>query len=140
MSELSESDRAQAIKAAQEIIAPFKDVVFSYAFGSVTNKAAGPVNDFDLAVYLKRLPQDLNSQLEFEQKLEREFRARLPKLPLDLTILNTAPLGLKAAVFQKGQLLMTSDENVLTNMIERVTLQFLDTAPLTNAYFFDRVS
>jgi hypothetical protein len=65
----------------------YPEIVAAYLFGSFTEKDS--VSDVDIGILMKETPQ---KSLELEFKLENDLE-RVLKLPVDVCILNKAPLS-----------------------------------------------
>ncbi|MFQ6123754.1 MAG: nucleotidyltransferase domain-containing protein [Candidatus Heimdallarchaeota archaeon] len=98
-------------------------VIFAYIFGSFIKYSS--FRDLDLAIYvdLAVIP-DLAS---FEQNLGTRLELRI-RLPVDLVLLNEAPLSLKFHV-TKGQLLFSRNENIRLQFLEHTWIQYWDFQP-----------
>jgi predicted nucleotidyltransferase len=95
MSELAD---VQAFLAAQD------DVVLAYLFGSRAGKHAAPESDYDIAV----LTQPALSPARRYQ-IASELSAVLGAAPVDLVVLNRAPVELAYAVIAEGRRLFERD-------------------------------
>jgi predicted nucleotidyltransferase len=98
------------------------EVVFAYLYGSCAESR--PFRDIDVGVYLKSPSEHSNNVLDLMQRLGSEL-----KLPVDVRILNHAPLSFLYHVL-KGELLISNDDDLLSLLIENTTRQYLDIAPL----------
>ena len=90
----------------QRIVDAFKsrsDVAAVYLFGSTARDAARPGSDVDVAVLFDAPPPPTLSgpRLVIEGDLERALGA-----PVDLVVLNDAPVDLRARVLRDGALLI----------------------------------
>lgn len=101
-------------------------VVFAYLFGSFLDDR--PFADADLAVFLApdrcRPAEFLDVQLDLTARLERALR-----MPVDVVILNTAPLGLRVVAL-RGRLICSRDEAARAAFLEDTSRQAMDTAYL----------
>lgn len=101
---------------------------FAYVFGSTVRGTASTVSDVDVAVYLT---QQLG--LLEEAGLEQALSQRLGQ-PVDLLVLNRAPLWLQFRVLGEGELLYSRDEPARVRFREHVEKRFLDFKPLHDDY------
>ncbi|GIK40547.1 MAG: nucleotidyltransferase [Chloroflexota bacterium] len=93
------------------------EISFAYLHGSFVD---GPVfHDLDVAVYLN-LPS--SDPFDYEMELSVEMTRTL-RLPVDIQVLNQAPLGFQHQVLQ-GELLFAHDEVQLTDFIEYVANEY----------------
>lgn len=108
-------------------------VVFAYVYGSFLEDR--PFHDIDVAVYLDPADEremslfalDLASNLE--ESLTRTLDEAAVYLPVDVRVLNGAPLGFCYHVF-RGKLLFSRDDTMRTQWVERAVSRYLDLKPL----------
>jgi len=93
------------------------EISFAYLHGSFVD---GPAfHDLDVAVYLDSPQSD---PFDYEMELSVELTRTL-RLPVDIQVLNGAPLGFQRQVLQ-GELLFARDEVQLTDFIEYVANEY----------------
>jgi predicted nucleotidyltransferase len=105
-------------------------VVFAYVHGSFLEDR--PFHDVDLAVYLEQMDEREISllALEFASTLEKSLSlTHCPHPPLDVQVLNRAPLGFRYQVCH-GRLLFSRDEELRTRWVEHTVYRYLDLKPL----------
>ena len=100
------------------------DVVFAWLHGSFLTE--GGFHDVDVGVHLgaaadQRLPRvlDLTTRLSSDAGF-----------PVDVRALDDAPLAFRFHVFRTGRLLLTRDDELLADCLERTMREYLDVAPL----------
>lgn len=97
-------------------------VVFAYLFGGMTRDTATPLSDIDIAVYLSEDADPEEERLEIVGRLVELLRTD----EIDLVILNSAPLPLKARIIR--------DRHILTDKLPSLRHQF---ESLTLREYFD---
>lgn len=106
-----------------------EEVRFAYLFGSFVLE--GSFSDIDVAVFVspESLQQSdpLNLSFSLADVLEQAVR-----LPVDVVVLNTAPLSLQFEA-TRAQLLMERDREEVAEFVEGVTLRWWDTEGLRYA-------
>lgn len=121
---LAERDHLAADLSA--LLAGESAVMFAYLFGSFIEDR--PFADADVAVFLapdRCGPAEfLDVQLDLTARLERALR-----MPVDVVILNTAPLGLRVVAL-RGRLICSRDEAARAAFLEDTSRQAMDTAYL----------
>lgn len=109
------------------------EIIFAYLHGSFAEGL--PFHDIDVAVYLNPTVAMTTGIFDYEMnlsvKLTRAFR-----VPVDVHVLNGAPLGFQHSVLQ-GEALLVCDEDILTDFIERVSLEYMDFAYLGRRYLLE---
>ena len=89
----------------------------------------------DVAVYLDPAFAMVTDIFDYEMSLSIEL-TRLLRFPVDVHVLNGAPLGFQHSVLQ-GEVLLVRDEDKLTDFIERVALEYMDFAYLGHRYLLE---
>ena len=108
-----------------------REITFAYLHGSFAEGLS--FQDVDVAVYLDpALAMDIfDYEMDLSVELTRAFR-----FPVDVHVLNGAPLGFQHSVLQ-GEALLVRDEDELTDFIERVSLEYMDFAYLGRRYLLE---
>ena len=90
-----------------DVLKERQDIIFAYLYGSFLGSS---FRDIDIAVYVEEIKRK-RGILGFELVLERELE-ELISFPIDVRILNYAPLSFKFKVIKEGILLFSRDEEV----------------------------
>jgi predicted nucleotidyltransferase len=90
----------ELILRAESFLRSRKDVLFSYLFGSAASGKIHPMSDLDIAVYLEGDPSS-EARLELLGSLIDAVKMD----EIDLVVLNTAPLPLKARIIRSRRVL-----------------------------------
>lgn len=121
------SDGAKAI--VLEKLVPFLNeepaVLFAYLHGSFLEERG--FHDIDIAIYVDPELVPREKALDYEISLSASLD-HLIGLPCDVKVLNYAPLGF-AYYVTKGRVLISRDEELRYNFVERTWLQYLDFEP-----------
>ncbi len=113
-----------------------KEILFAYLHGSFVEGI--PYHDVDVAVYLN--PDLLQQTDAFDYEMDLSAHLALTvHLPVDVHILNRAPLGFQHSVL-RGELLFTRDEEFLSDYVERVGWDYMQFAYHTREYLFEVMS
>lgn len=110
-------------------------IVFAYLHGSFTENL--PFGDIDIAVYLDRMPE---SCLDYELALEIECMNVLEKYPVDVRILNNAPLSFQYNVIKSGRSIAVHDDEARSEFQEKVMERYFDFDYFRNRYLKEAVS
>lgn len=102
-----------------------EEICFAYLFGSFINKEVVSFRDIDIGIFLRPeiIPQEKG--FDYENKLAAEL-AKLLSFPadrLDIKILNFTSINFQNAVYSRGKLLFTRDNEFFANIIESVSLE-----------------
>ncbi len=123
-------------QAKEEIIAHIRSflekvpgLLFAYVHGSfITDEK---FRDIDAAVYLKATPL---SPLQMELDLETELLGIVNKYPVDVKILNDAPLSFRYNVIKHGKRLVVIDDDARSDFEESTFSRYFDFAPYRKLY------
>ena len=112
------------IHLLKEVFAKFPEVKLIYFFGSQADGSAGPLSDYDFAVYLE--PFDKKKLLEIKGGLLTGIAKILKTDNLDLVILNLAKSPeLKYSIISKGKLIY--EKKPLKIMVEpKILSEYFD--------------
>lgn len=124
---MTAQDTEQVYRKLQEALAGRPEIIFAYLHGSFAQGL--PYHDLDVALYLAPGFEDA---FEYEMQLSVELTQRLG-LPVDVHVLNEAPLGFQHSALQ-GRLLLVRHEVLLTDFIEQVSRAYAEFVHLGRAY------
>jgi len=95
-------DLNRLIERAKGVLAAHPQVLFAYLFGGLARGTSSPSSDIDVAVFI-----DDRSDLTVEKlDLLSDLIDNLGTDEIDLVLLNTAPLPLKARVIRNNEILV----------------------------------
>ena len=98
--------KKKVIREIVEILRGMPEILFAYVHGSFLKDR---FRDVDVAVYLGGnydKKSILKEELKLEELLEREI-----EYPVDVRVLNNAPLSFRFNVIKHGELIFSRDEN-----------------------------
>ncbi len=118
-------------QAVETVLGARDDVAAVYVFGSVARGTAGPTSDVDLAVLFNASPPHTLDGPRFtvEGDLERAVNT-----PIDLVVLNDAPVDLRIRVLRDGLLLVDRNRLARIAFEVRTRNEFFDLEPVLSEY------
>jgi len=128
----SPAERAAILDVLGVALGTEPDVAFAYVHGSFLTER--PFRDVDVGVGLA--PGDeagWERQIRLAETLEEAIAsspAPGPALPVDVRVLNRAPLGFCYQVLLRGELVFSRDEALRVRWVARVVGRYLDLKPL----------
>jgi len=128
MFKLANEEKEKIKKNLIEIIQNKEEVIFAYLHGSFLING---FNDIDLAFFVNGIEDILDYEITSSLEIEKQIH-----FPIDLKVINPAPLGFKYEV-TKGELLFSRDEEIRTDFIEKVWHQYLDFKPIEKEILMD---
>lgn len=120
---LDPQEREVCLERLAQAIAKEPAVLFAYAFGSFTE--GRPFEDVDVGVVLDSLAAAGRDSLALQFDLAAHLEQAVG-LPIDIVLLDDAPLGLRATSL-RGRLLFSRDEERRFAYVERTGLERMDT-------------
>lgn len=130
---LSVAEREEVITRLAGTLAGEGAVLFAYLFGTFVEE--GPFGDIDVAVFLDERCCDPGDFLAATLRLAGVLE-HMAGLPVDVAVLNGAPLGLRMAAV-RGRLILSRDEAARLSFVEQTSLQAMDTAYLRSRSLHD---
>ena len=127
MRRLHRAEPAERERVARVLTAAVErepDVDFAWLHGSFL--AAGGFHDVDVGVHLNA-PPDIRLQRGLDLGVHLECEAGFP---VDVRVLNDAPVTFLFHVFREGRLLLSRNDELLADLMERTVREYLDMEPL----------
>lgn len=117
-------ERERIERALVAVLESEPDLEFAWLHGSFL--VADKFRDIDIGVHLSA-PVEVRSQrgLELAVRLDQEIG-----FPIDVRVLNDAPVTFLFHVFREGRLLLSRNDERLADLMERTVREYLDAAPL----------
>lgn len=112
-----------------------EEVVFAYLHGSFITEEA--FRDVDLALYVATKPGWDMSLRRYEIDIGVELTSKM-RAPIDVRVLNDAPLAFRYHVL-KGRLLFTRDDEFLDVFRARTWDDYFDFAPFARQYLREAI-
>lgn len=126
--QLGRDDREIVAVGLKEYLSRLPNVLFAYLHGSFV--ASEKFRDIDVALFLGKAPF---SSLDFELDLEAKLSGSLP-YPVDIRVLNNAPLSFRYNVIRYGKPLIVFDDNARCEFEEAAFRDYFDFAPFRKMY------
>lgn len=126
---LSKEEFQAVITAVRRLLEAHAGISFAYLHGSFSSGHG--FRDIDVAAYLDHFPA---SPLGQELQLEAEFMQAAVGYPVDVRILNCAPLSFRYNVIKDGLLLFARDDDKRADFVEFTLSSYFDFAPYRMLY------
>jgi len=126
---LTASEKKEITEIVKAILGKRSDIVFAYLHGSFITDAR--FRDIDVAVYLSDLP---SSPLQMELELENELGSAVRKYPIDVRMLNNAPLSFRYQVIKTGLAIVVRNDDGRCDFVEATFSNYFDFAPFRKRY------
>lgn len=132
--QISEFEKQALTERLAQALIAFPEISFVYMHGSFIKE--GRFRDIDLAIFLKEIPV---SSLKYELEMEIRLSGIAGRLPVDIRILNGAPLSFRYRVIKEGKPLIVRDNAKMADFIEATVTQYLDFSPHLENYLKETI-
>lgn len=117
---LTPREKARVTAALRDLLAFREEVLFAYLHGSFLS--GNRFRDIDVAIYLDHGHWTRRASLQYQANLAREL-SRALHLPVDVTVLNVAPLGLRHDAVS-GRVLLCREDGTRTHFADGVSRHY----------------
>ena len=126
---LSRSDKEKVIQIiSSHFFQQYDEILAVYIFGSFISERH--FSDIDIGIITA---MDLSKPPDFELKLENRLE-KLIKYPVDIRILNRAPISFSQNVFRTGRVIIDKNPNMRADFQGRILKQYFDFSPFRQRY------
>jgi uncharacterized protein len=126
---LSRSEKEKIIQViSSHFFQQYDDIISVYIFGSFISERQ--FSDIDIGIITA---MDLSKPLDFELNLENRLE-KLIKYPVDVRILNRAPISFSQNVFRTGRVIIDKNPNLRADFQGRILKQYFDFSPFRQKY------
>jgi uncharacterized protein YutE (UPF0331/DUF86 family)/predicted nucleotidyltransferase len=117
--DLTEKDRLRLLRRLKGRLEKEGEVLFAYVYGSFLE--GRPFRDLDVAIWIGDPDRAFYYTVDYSAQLEVEL-----KVPVDVQVLNGAPLPFKHHVFTRGRLLLSRDDDLRVRLADEAMRQYMD--------------
>ncbi|MCS7364696.1 MAG: nucleotidyltransferase domain-containing protein [archaeon GB-1867-035] len=117
--EFKGNEKAELIAKLEEILLNDDEIIFAYLYGSFIEERE--FRDIDLAIWLKNPKKAFQYTVNISTKLQIKLN-----IPIDIHILNEAPLPFKYYVFTCGKLIHSKNEGFRIEIVNQTLRMYFD--------------
>jgi predicted nucleotidyltransferase len=132
---IRKNERDRIGKFLGKLLGKQNGILFAYLHGSFAE--GRPFKDIDVAVFVdeEAIPKEraLDFEMSTSMKLEKEV-----KLPLDLKVINYAPLGFQY-YSTTGPLIMCKEDDLRVDFLTRVRSLYFDFKPSSERFLLEMI-
>jgi len=121
---LTEEDKRKILEKIKTALEKDEEIVFAIVHGSFIERDS--FRDIDIAVWIKDPEKAPQYTINLSSAIEAET-----KTPVDIQVLNEAPLPFKHHVLTRGKTLFSKDEKLRTTLTDETIRQYFDLKLLT---------
>lgn len=120
-----------------ELLMPRKEILFAFLHGSFLDSES-LAHDIDVAVYVDLEKMGGLELFDYRMQLSVDL-SRQTGREIDVQTLTGAPVGFRHSVFKHGKLLFCKDEELMSEVYEETTLEYIDFYELSREYTRDLI-
>lgn len=127
---LDDATHRRVVDALAQAVAARKEILVAYVHGSYAERR--PFRDLDIAVYVSESALSgslLSYEVMLESGLEEALRGAGLAAPLDVRILNRAPLSFRYEVIKHGTPVFVANDDLRADFEAATVSRYLDFAP-----------
>ncbi|WP_333655939.1 nucleotidyltransferase domain-containing protein [Dissulfurispira sp.] len=130
-------DRERLIFIVKSELLKHKEIVFAYVYGSFVDHEMPFFRDIDIGVFVDESAVPVNKFMDYSINLSLKLESLMKKYPVDVVILNNAPLNLVFKITQ-GELLFIRDEDLWTDFVTKAWSLYNDHA-ITSRHILEEI-
>ena len=112
-------ERKRLLRGLRRLLEGVEGIVFAYVHGSFVE--LDTFRDVDVALWVEDSGEAFNYAVDLSAKLEAEVG-----VPVDVRVLNDAPLPFKRHVFTRGELLVSFDDGFRLRVLDETLRRYFD--------------
>ncbi|WP_292364290.1 MULTISPECIES: type VII toxin-antitoxin system MntA family adenylyltransferase antitoxin [unclassified Methanoculleus] len=113
---LSPDEKQRLSNLLAALLSEREEILFAYVYGSFLH---GAFRDIDIGAFLQDGSSGLADPLRYEMALGQELEGSAG-VPIDVRVLNIAPLPFAYSVLQAGEVLVSRDERARCDFVCRI--------------------
>jgi len=126
---LEKSEKEKIVEAiVSYLLKQYDEFIAVYIFGSFISERS--FSDIDIGIILAK---DLSHPFDFELNLENRLE-EIVKYPVDVRILDRAPISFSQNVFRTGRIIIDKEPNIRADFEGRILKQYFDFSPFQKRY------
>ncbi|GAB4535928.1 MAG: nucleotidyltransferase domain-containing protein [Thermodesulfovibrionia bacterium] len=124
---VSTEDKHKIIFTLKSALIHHEEILFAYIYGSFVDPEMPFFRDIDIGIYVDENRVSAEQFIDYSMNLSLELESALKKYPVDVVILNNAPLSLAFKITQ-SELLFIRDEDSWTDFVTKTWSMYHDHA------------
>ena len=124
---VNREDRGRILLSIKSILHEQEEILFAYIFGSFIDKEMPFFRDIDIGIYVDEKEVSFKDTINYTIALSLKIEREIKKYPVDIVILNNAPLSLAFRATQ-GEVLFIRNEDLWTDFVTKIWSMYHDHA------------
>ncbi|BCB96217.1 nucleotidyltransferase [Dissulfurispira thermophila] len=130
-------NKGEIIRILREFLEKRQEIIFAYIYGSFAEGLS--FRDIDVAVFVDEKAVTKEDALDYGLEISAITEVETGISPLDIRVINYAPVGLKYFA-TKGILLFSKDDDIRCDFLEESWKRYFDLLPKRRQILLDLVS
>ncbi|MCX7794428.1 MAG: nucleotidyltransferase domain-containing protein [Thermodesulfovibrionales bacterium] len=130
-------ERNKLLFNIKSILSGHEEIIFAYIYGSFIDPVASFFRDIDIGIYVDETKILSEQFIDYSIALSLKIESAIKKYPVDVVLLNIAPLSLAFRITQ-GELLFIRDEGLWTDFVTKTWSMYHDHA-ITSRYILEDI-
>lgn len=127
---IKKEDREKMKQDIEKILTQQEEVVFAYLYGSFLDSPC--FRDIDIGVYVSDIKKENVSDYELELSRKLAAVVGFSFDVFEVKVLNFAPYSFLNNIFSRGEVLLSRDEKLLSDLIEKTSLFAISNEHIAN--------
>jgi predicted nucleotidyltransferase len=136
---ITPEEKEKIISAFKDRLEKYNEIIFAYIFGSFIDNESSFFRDIDIGVYVNEDVVLQKQFLDYAMNLSLELESLFKKYPVDVVVMNNAPLSLISKITQ-GEMLFVRDEDLWGDFVTKAWSLYHDHAISSREILKDMVS
>jgi hypothetical protein len=132
---ISQTDRKKILDRLSTVLESVESVLFAYLHGSFLD---GNFNDIDIGVFANEV--QVKELMRYELELESLIDDAIKGFPVEIRILNRAPVSFNYHVIKNGMYIFCRDDNKRVDFEMKVMDTYFDFAPFRREYLMEALN
>jgi predicted nucleotidyltransferase len=112
-------ERERFLDKLRRLLEGVEGISFAYVYGSFLAREL--FRDVDVAVWIEECEDPFEYEVDLSSRIEADL-----EVPVDIHVLNEAPITFRYAVFKEGRLLFSKDERARIEVVDETVRQYAD--------------
>jgi predicted nucleotidyltransferase len=112
-------ERERLLDKLRRLLEGVEGISFAYVYGSFLAREL--FRDVDVAIWIEEGEDPFKYEVDLSSRIEADL-----EVPVDIHVLNEAPITFRYAVFKEGRLLFSKDERARMEVVDETIRQYAD--------------
>ena len=134
---LTPEEKQEISSSIEAFLQKDERILFAYMYGSFVDPEMPFFRDIDIGIYVDENKISASQFMDYSINLSLELESAIKKYPVDVVILNNAPLSLLFKITH-GELLFIRDDDLWTDFVTKTWSRYHDHA-ITSRHILEEI-